>query len=114
MEKKLKDINVARISLIIINSVGALIMIFFIFLNIGLAPLDKNSDLDIPFIISENDTLKDISHNLKIEGIIKNEISFYLKSYILGEYYNYDSKEYILNKSMSVNEIIKELSNPSK
>lgn len=102
-----KQINILRTSLIIINIIGFFVAGVLFLFNIGLTPVDENSTIDIPFVITQTDSLKDISKNLKDKGIIRSEFVFYAKSYVVGNYYHYIPDEYCLSKSMSVDDLIR-------
>lgn len=111
--KLCRDFSVKRLALVIIDIIGVLYMSVMLFLYIGTSPVDKNDDTLISVVIIKDDqlstldNLKYISEQLKSSGVIRSKSAFFLKAFLVGEFYNFQEREYEFSLNMSAEDIIK-------
>lgn len=114
--KPKRDFSIKRCALIAIDIIGTLYLLAILFLYIGTTPVDKNDDTIISVVIvkdsqlSTYENLKYISDQLKSEGVIRSKSAFFVKAFLVGEFYNFQEKEYELSPNMSAADIIKIMS----
>lgn len=95
--------------------IAFLAIIFVIALVFGsnLTPVDAKDDTVYKFVINEGDAKSTVVHNLKEQGLIKNE--FFGKIYLkINTSYTFYAGTYNLKKNMSVLEIYNSLGNTKK
>jgi UPF0755 protein len=70
------------------------------------SPVDAKNTEEISFVIKSGTSAKDIAQNLKDEDLIRNITSFYGYVRITGEDKNITAGRFMLNKSMTIPEIV--------
>ena len=87
---------------------------YFTYSSTIYSPIDELDTQNISFQIEKGAAVKTIAANLEEKGLIKNDFTFYLyaKSHNLGE--KIVAGKFMLNKSMTVPQIIEEISNPEQ
>lgn len=98
-----------NVALIILMSLSAIIIIFGIYFNINLSPVNKSSTKTIAVVIPTNTTTKEIGKILEKEGLIRNANFFYLYLRIY-KINNLKATTYDLSPNMSLKEIVDILS----
>ncbi|MDD2731622.1 MAG: endolytic transglycosylase MltG [Candidatus Pacebacteria bacterium] len=88
------------ISLVVLSGIAS----FFIWIGIYL-PIDSNSKEEMVFSIKRGEGLNDISLNLEKEGILRRGCLFRLYVILTGKQSKLKAGNYILLKSMSIDEI---------
>ena len=101
--------NKKNIFLAILLSI--LIIIFIVVLYL-LGP-SSSKDKDVSFIVSEGESLREIAHNLKQEGLIKSE-KFFLGYVVIKDSKHIYAAKYNLNTNMRLSEVVKELKTGGK
>ena len=99
----------------LIGLIGFVVVCFIASLIFGsnLTPVNPNDDTVYKFVIKEGDTKSAVVHNLKEQGLIKNE--FFGKLYLkVNTSYTFYAGTYNIKKNMSVIEIYNSLGNTSK
>jgi len=95
---------VAIIISLILSIVAILILACLIFYNINLKAVSSKS-VEVDFMVDSGSTYYGVISKLKDEGLIRNELCF--KLYIkFNKVNNIEAGTYILNKNMSVSEIV--------
>lgn len=91
---------------------GVLLSLFVIFLIVILYLLSpvSNEDKDVSFIVTEGESLNEIAHNLKEEGLIKSE-KFFLGYLVLKDARQIYAARYELNSNMKLSKIVDTLKN---
>ena len=87
----------------------ALFVIVLIIILYLLSPV-SNEDKDISFIVTEGESLNEIAHNLKKEGLIKSE-KFFLGYLVFKDAKQIYAARYDLNSNMKLSEIVYNLKN---
>jgi UPF0755 protein len=94
------------IVIIVIVIIGGAILGIFMY---NLSPVDKNNNEEIVFTLSSGWGQRKTASELKSAGLIKNDFIFLLYSKIVDKN-TYLAGDYVLNKSMSVDDIINSIS----
>ena len=101
MKNKYKKKN---IFIIILLSINICLIVGLLYL---LSPMSSD-DKEVTFIVSEGESLSEISKNLKEKGLIRND-KFFMGYAVLKNSKGIYAAKYKLNKNMSLNEIIRTL-----
>src|SRR6056297_1604763 len=88
-----------------------IIIIYMAFSKAGLVKKDLNSKV---FVIDKGQGLSEIGDNLEDQGVIKNDKIFELTAFLKNVKNKFLPGEYELKSGMSLNDLIKTLTSPSK
>ena len=94
--------------LIFIITIVLIIVSFIGFYFYSITPVSSKSE-EVSFYVEEGQTYSTIVNNLKKKDLIRNEFSYKVFLKLNSNYNNLDFGEYILNKNMSVEEILNTL-----
>lgn len=93
-----------KLIVIILSIIALLILGSCIFYNVNLKAVSSNSK-EVKFMVDSGSTYYDVISKLKDEGLIRNEFCF--KLYVkFNKVNNVEAGTYLLNKNMSVKEIV--------
>ena len=92
--------------IILASSVISLILIGVFFVIYETGPYDKNNGQDIVVDIPMGSTISNIADILKENNLIKNKFIFEINFKLRNNYSNLKSGKYLLNQSLSNNDII--------
>jgi UPF0755 protein len=102
------------------KKLGALVLIAFLLISgyllwwqRGLAPLDKQSQKSVLFVVSDGEGLRAIANDLKKQQLIKDPVIFFLLVKQLGLDTKIQAGDFRLSPSMSATEIAKSLTKGS-
>ncbi len=99
-----------RVLALILGFIGVLLIGSFIYYQYNVSPIDKSSKANIEVVIPEGMSTTNIAKTLYDKGLIRDE--FFFKVYLkLNNVSSLKASTYILNKGMSLKEIVLELEN---
>ena len=95
--------------LITIGIILIILVIAFVWWKDGLSPVNSTSTKSQIFVVSKGQGIREISKNLKDQGLIKDPIVFFLLTKKLGVDKNIEAGDYRISPSMSADEIATDL-----
>lgn len=103
LQDRMKKILVLAVILIVVL-VGA-----FIWWKNGTGPADKNNTTEETFVVAPGEAIRGIGNDLKEQGLIKDPVIFFLTVRQRGLDKKIQAGDYKLSPSMSLNQILEEL-----
>lgn len=97
-----------RSFLILVSTILLLTAVVFLFLKTNLTPFSSDSKNRV-FIIHSGEGLTNISKRLEEDQLIKNNLSFIVYSFLIGQNSDIQAGTYRLSPSLTTSEIVKKL-----